>query len=35
MTSAIMNLEKKVCERCKDEFDLLSYIDHTCIADID
>ncbi len=35
MTSAIMNLEKKTCERCNIEFNLLSYIDHTCIADND
>jgi len=35
MTSAIMNLEKIICERCNTEYDLLSYIDHTCIADND
>ncbi len=35
MTSAIMNLEKKICERCNNKYDLLSYIDHSCIADND
>jgi len=35
MTSAILNLEKKICERCSIEYDLLSYIDHTCMSDND
>ena len=35
MTSAILNIEKKTCNRCDQKFDLLSYIDHTCIADSD
>jgi len=27
--------DKKICERCKIEFNRLSYIDHICISDND
>ena len=35
MTSTIITMEKKICERCNIEFNLLDYIDHTCMSDND